>query len=122
MKTLDKILLPLIIFLNLIHLILPVGDKLNDKYSPAFSVIALFICLFCFKFFSDLKKDYRFIFSLVVSVITQNISNKVNGGVPDYINFLIFTSNIPDIIMFLTILTWWYYRVYKHPKINPAKI
>lgn len=122
MKTLNKTFLTVVILLNCIHLFLPFGYNLNSNFNPALSILALSICLYCFKMFSNLKRDRFFVMALVFSVITQNISNKVNGGVPDYINFYLFTSNIPDMLIFGTILTWWYYRVYKHQNINPAKV
>jgi hypothetical protein len=121
MKTLNRFVIPAVITLNLIHLLLPFGYKVNSSFNPAISILALGICLFFISKHSNLKKDSLFVFSLIASVITQNISNQVNRGVPDYINFWVFNSNIPDILIFTTLLTWWYYRVYKFPKLNPAK-
>jgi len=121
MRTSNKLILLGIFLLNGIHLLLPFEYQLNKTFNPSISFLALGISLYFIRINSDFKKDRLFFYSLILATITQNVSFQLNGGVPDYLNFGIFHSNIPDIILFISILTWWYYRVYKLPKLNPAK-
>lgn len=121
MRTLNKYILPLVLILNCIHILLPFEYTINSGFNSTFSIISLALCLILIKKISNLVKDRLVVFTLVVSVITQNISNQVNRGVPDYFNLYLFKSNIPDVLIFLSLLTWWYYRVYKSPKLLSAK-
>jgi hypothetical protein len=121
MRTSSKLLFFSIFLLNGIHLLLPFEYQLNKSFNPSISFLALGISLFIIQKVSDFKKDRKFLVCLILASVTQNVSYHLNSGVPDYINFGIFKSNIPDMLLFTTILTWWYYRVYKLPKLNPAK-
>jgi len=121
MKTLNKFILPAVLILNGIHILLPFEYSLNSSFNTSVSLISLGLCLFLIKKISSLVKDKAVVVTLITSVITQNISNQVNRGVPDYLNFYFFKSNIPDILIFMSLLTWWYYRVYKSPKLLSAK-
>jgi hypothetical protein len=121
MRTSNKLFLFVAILLNGIHIILPFEYQLNKSFNPSISFLALGISLLIVQKFSDFKKDRMFLILLILASLTQNISFHLNGGVPDYLNFGLFKSNFPDILLFSTILTWWYYRVYKLPKLNPAK-
>jgi len=109
------------VILNTLHFFIP-PQVFNYQFDPLSGVLALGIFSVLLFFTSGIKKDYLFISVIVISFVTQLISYYQNGGVPDYINLYFFQSNIPDFFISITILTWWYLRVYKHPKINPATI
>jgi len=121
MKTLNKLILPSVLLFNGIHILLPFEYTLNSSFNSSISIISLGLCLYIIKKLSSFSKDRIVVLTLIVSVLTQNISNQVNKGVPDYLNFYLFKSNIPDILIFISILTWWYYRVYKSPKFVSAR-
>lgn len=123
MKTLSRILILSAIGLNITHLILPFsGFSLNKNYSPLFSLLGVIVLSAIFYSYSSFKKDWKFLLVIYLSFISQNISYQVNNGVPDYINLYAFQSNFPDFLLFFSVLTWWYYRVYKNQNINPAKV
>lgn len=123
MKTLSRVIVLSAIVLNLIHLILPFsGFSLNKNYSPLLSLFGIVILSGIFYIYSSLKNDWKFLLVIYLSFIAQNISYQLNSGVPDYINLLIFQTNFPDFILFFSVLTWWYYRVYKSQITVPAKI
>lgn len=123
MRILSKILILLSIALNIIHLILPFsGFSLNDSFSPQASFFGILTVTVIFYLYSSIKKDWLFLLILYSSYICQNISFQLNNGVPDYINLYVFKSNIPDFLMFTSVLTWWYFRVYKSKITLPAEV
>ena len=111
----------LAVILNSIHFFIP-ARIINYSYDPILGSLAFLVFLLIVWLTSGLKKDLVFLSSLFISLVSQISSFFVNGGVPDYINFYFFNSNIPDLFISLTLLTWWYYRVYKQPKITPADL
>lgn len=104
----------LVVGLNLIHLFNPFSSVLNKEYNPILSFLSLIGFVLLVHVASGLKKDSFFIFLVSFSIISQILSFYQNSGVPDYLNFGVFHSNIPDLIILSTILTWWYKRVYKY--------
>lgn len=111
----------LAVILNSIHFFIP-ARIINYSYDPILGSLAFLVFLLIVWLTSGLKKDLVFLSILFISLVSQISSFFVNGGVPDYINFYFFNSNIPDLFISLTLLTWWYYRVYKQPKITPADL
>lgn len=108
--------------LNIYHLYIP-ARVLNFAFEPFISILAFLTFLIIVFFISSLKTDWIFISTLGISLASQIYSFYSNGGgVPDYINLYFFDSNIPDFFISLTILTWWYYRVYKQSNLIPAKL
>ena len=116
------ILLSLALVSNIIHLFIP-ARVINTNFDPILSFLSLGFFLGIIHFISSLKRDWVYILLILISYFSQVASYyKSGGGVPDYINLFIFDSNIPDFFITLTILTWWYSRVYKGSKFIPAKI
>ncbi len=104
----------LVVGLNILHLFNPFNSLLNKEYNPILSFLSLVGFILLVHIASGFKKDRFFIFLVSFSIICQIASFYLNSGVPDYLNFGIFHSNIPDLIILSTILTWWYKRVYKY--------
>lgn len=120
MKILSKLIILLSVVLNSIHLILPFsGFTLNINYSPLLSFVGIILLSLIFHIYSNFRNDWKYLFVIYFSFIAQNISYQVNSGVPDYINLYLLKSNIPDFLICSSILTWWYFRVYKS-QINVA--
>jgi len=116
------ILIFLVSTINLLHLYIP-GKVFNNNFDPYLSLLAFGIFFGLVAFISSLKKDWTYVSILGISLTIQVYSFfKNGGGVPDYINLGFFDTNIPDFFITLTILTWWYYRVYKQPRFIPAEI
>ncbi len=110
------------VILNVVHLFIP-ARIINYNFDPLLALLAFITFLTIVYFTSSFKRDFIFIFLIFTSFISQVIGYYQNGGgAPDYLNLLFLDSNIPDFIISLTILTWWYYRVYKQPNFIPAKI
>lgn len=113
----------LVVGLNILHLFNPFTSVYNREYSPILSLLSLIGFVVLVHVASGLKKDSLFIFLVGFSIISQVVSFYQNSGVPDYLNFGVFHSNIPDLIILSTILTWWYKRVYKYQNSQiPAEI
>jgi hypothetical protein len=113
----------LVVGLNILHLFNPFDSLLNKDYNPILSLISLLGFILLVHIASGLKKDRFFVFLVSFSIICQILSFYQNSGVPDYLNFGIFHSNIPDLIILSTILTWWYKRVYKYQNLKaPANL
>lgn len=115
MHTYKVIISALVVGLNVLHLFYPFEFVLNKSYNPIISLLSLAGFIFLIHFSSELKKDYFYIFLVGSSLFSQIVSFYKNSGVPDYINFGVFHSNLPDLVILSTILTWWYLRVYKYP-------
>lgn len=121
-RMLNRVLLIAIaVILNTLHYFIP-AQIINYSFDPLLGVLSLLVFFLIIWFTSSIKKDSLYLSLVVISFLSQLGSFFINGGVPDYINFYFFKSNIPDILITLTILTWWYYRVYKDAKINPAEL
>ena len=104
----------LVVGLNILHIFNPFTSVFNREYNPILSLISLIGFVLLVHVASGLKKDSFFIFLVSFSIFSQITSFYQNSGVPDYLNFGVFHSNIPDLIILSTILTWWYKRVYKY--------
>lgn len=115
------VLISLSIILNIFHLYIP-ASVINYNYDPILSLLSLLVFAGIIFFTSSFRSDWPFLAIISISLVFQNISFYSNGGVPDYINLVVIKSNIPDFFITFTILTWWYYRVYKLSKLLPAKI
>jgi hypothetical protein len=113
--------LSLAVILNTIHFFIP-AQVINYSFDPILGGLSFLLFLIIVGFTSNFKKDILFLALILISFLSQLTSFFVNGGVPDYINLYFFNSNIPDLFITLTLLTWWYYRVYKLSKINPAEV
>jgi len=114
------ILFFLAVLLNSLHFIIP-AKVINYSFDPFIGLLSLLGFMFIVYFTSSFKKDLIFVMIIVASFATQVVSFYLNNqGVPDYINLLIINSNIPDFLITATLLTWWYYRVYKQSKLDPA--
>ena len=108
--------------LNVVHIFVT-ANVFNKEFNPVLGVLSFGIFTALVFFTSSLKKDSHFIFLIGASLVSQIGSFYLNGGkVPDYINLGLFNANIPDFIISITILTWWYQRVYKQPKVKPAEL
>lgn len=113
----------LVVGLNILHILNPFTSVFNREYNPILSFISLIGFVLLVHVASGLKKDSFFIFLVSFSIFSQITSFYQNSGVPDYLNFGVFHSNIPDLIILSTILTWWYKRVYKYQNSQiPAEI
>lgn len=116
------VLLLLAVSLNILHIFIP-ARVINYNFDPVLGLLSFLVFLAIVYFTSSLKSDYFFFVLLGISFVSQVYSYFLNGGgVPDYIDLYLFNSNIPDFVITLTILTWWYKRVYKHHKLTPAEI
>ena len=114
------LLISVAVVLNIFHLFIP-ARIINYNFDPLLALLSFVTFLTIVFFTSSFKKDLVFIVLILVSFLSQLISYYQNGGgAPDYINLVVLDSNIPDFLITATILTWWYYRVYKQPKIIPA--
>ncbi len=116
------LLISLAVILNTLHFFIP-AQVINYSFDPLLALLSFVTFLTIVFFTSSFRRDVVYIALILVSFIAQVASYYQNGGgAPDYINLIVLDSNIPDFLITITILTWWYYRVYKQPKIIPAKI
>jgi len=116
------LILSLAVILNTFHFFIP-AQVINYSFDPILGLMSFLVFLVIVYFTSSLKKDLIFILLLSISLVSQITSYFFNsGGVPDYINLFIVNSNIPDFFITFTILTWWYYRVYKQTQVSPAEV
>lgn len=107
---------------NALHFFIP-ARVINYNFDPLLALLSFVTFLTIVFFTSSFKKDIVYIVLILVSFVAQVASYYQNGGgASDYINLLVLDSNIPDFLITTTILTWWYQRVYKQPKIIPANI
>jgi hypothetical protein len=114
------LLISVAVVLNIFHLFIP-ARIINYNFDPLLALLSFVTFLTIVFFTSSFKKDLVFIVLILVSFLSQLVSYYQNGGgASDYINLVVLDSNIPDFLITVTILTWWYYRVYKQPKIIPA--
>jgi hypothetical protein len=112
----------LAVVINLAHFFIP-AKVYNPNFDPILSALSLIVFLSIIHLTSSLRKDFLFIILISLSLISQISSYYLNGGrIPDYIDLYLVNSNLPDFMISFTILTWWYYRVYKQPEMIPAKI
>lgn len=118
MHTYKVIISALVVGLNILHLFYPFDFVLNKSYNPILSLVSMIGFILLVHFSSELKKDYFYIFLVGFSLFSQVVSFYKNSGVPDYINFGVFYSNLPDLVILSTILTWWYLRVYKYQNLQ----
>lgn len=112
----------LAVILNTAHFFIP-ATIFNYSYDPVLGLLSFIIFISIIYFTSSIKKDILYLFLMLSSFLAQVLSYFINGrGVPDYINLSFFNSNIPDFLISFTLLTWWYFRVYKQPNSKPAEI
>lgn len=116
------LILSLAVILNIFHFFIP-AQIINYNFDPVLGIMSFVVFLVIVYFTSSFKRDLIFISLLSISLFSQITSFYINEkGVPDYINLILINSNIPDFIITFTILTWWYYRVYKQPQVSPAEV
>jgi len=112
----------LAVLLNTLHFLIP-AKVINYSFNPILGVMSLGLFFIIVFITSSFRKDLLFLSLLSISLITQITSYYSNGGgVSDYINLYFLNSNIPDFMISLTLLTWWYQRVYKQHQISPADL
>lgn len=77
----------------------------NENFSPIFGTSFLIIIILLSYITKSLRKDMVFLHFLVIALFFQIAGFYLHGGVVDYINLGLFITNIPDLIIFFTLLT-----------------
>jgi len=103
---LKKILVSIVILLNLIHLLINHG-VLNENFNPVYGLIILLIMVWLMVKSKEGEVE-KFLISIVSLTFTFQIIGYFlnNFGVRDYIDLLVLKTNIPDMIIFFTLLTY----------------
>jgi len=83
------------------------NGAVNELFNPFLGAVFLCSILILSYLTRSLKEDSYFIIILTISFISQVSGFYLNGGkVIDYINLLVFYSNLPDLVIFFTLLTY----------------
>ena len=105
-----RILVSILIILNIPHLFINTG-VVNEKFNPLFGLF-LILCLYWLaKKTGKMNSEMLFILIISLTFGFQVLGYLINNfRVRDYIDLVVFQTNIPDMIIFFTLLTYLFFK------------
>lgn len=101
-----RILISIVILINSIHLFINTG-VLNEKFNPFLGLFLILSLIWLSIKTGDFVRESFLILLISISFLFQVTGYLLNNlRVRDYINFVVFQTNIPDMVIFFTLLTY----------------